>query len=960
MDKFTFQDWERFKERIKTKYPNSKEWGAVYLHFNQLAIEVPSGITFIKCTRHDLKCPYCEFKWNKWTNLKVHIEINHIEICYHKPIKPNLRKMFEEIDNNWRCRQSAFNVPDVSEVSQQNNDENFDEVRLMDIDIPYDSDQLYEPVENNYSGYNCQNEEFTEEIEVDNNAHLCDISDDEVENNAHLCDVSNERNDFFNSIKDEKLIQKFMRLDGLMHKNSNEQKNNVKRLLITLGTNIFDIQYHKKLNHNYYIEPHQVDVVSLDGKQIIGKYHCVSIYKLAHLQLSNHSIRKRLDEENEGIFHNPQHVEGKYSSIRDAEIFQRTRGKLKIELYLDECQVKKSNPRFGSKSSDSNMTFFYMTFTDLRYNNRCKMIDIIPFMMIDKTSIKTIKQHHGNLKIIFENLVEELIILATEGLNFHGKTYYSTLSAVLGDSKAIYEFAGFRESFKVNALWCRFCGLPGMCNCRNIKETYININKTQYCHFYNCDFNREPLKCDEHPSIQHTHNVARLLMSEDFNSLDEISQSSKDLGMYRSPALINDELRNLLQIDITNIFPPDAMHDVSERILSDVILLLLDGIYTKWKPEPTLQYQMHKTKIQHMIMIEILHKFQNFNYYEGNIKIGKEKHPIKNQNHFYIEANATQIMEVFLKLEIILFKMKMPVFNIHGAIKVKKFSLKNILKTISFNNSGNQCHVPIENGWELSLTDDDLQKMSKIAPDLVFKIVTLTNTPVRCLLHHIVHYSNLVRRFGPLYLYTNFRYERKHQEPKNVSRNKNNHINFGKSVFEEFALTRAKYLKSIDFKNMDYFQNQSSMVLKPFHEEIEKYVSSKLVPFSLNKNLLIKENSESDIWFRPERCVKRPSDGKIICVGSTFTLEKKPNKYELRAEIQKLKLNETNLCLEVDWLSKWADQLHHDFIYEHGWTDKELAEIIISNRIKTIKNIPPWILQKYMNTNIFLGWELLF
>lgn len=85
MDKFTFQDWERFKERIKTKYPNSKEWGAVYLHFNQLAIEVPSGITFIKCTRHDLKCPYCEFKWNKWTNLKVHIEINHIEICYHKP-----------------------------------------------------------------------------------------------------------------------------------------------------------------------------------------------------------------------------------------------------------------------------------------------------------------------------------------------------------------------------------------------------------------------------------------------------------------------------------------------------------------------------------------------------------------------------------------------------------------------------------------------------------------------------------------------------------------------------------------------------------------------------------------------------------------------------------------------------------------------------------------------------------
>ena len=56
--------------------------------------------------------------------------------------------MFEEIDNNWRCRQSAFNVPNVNKVSQQNSNENFDQIHVINNNVNFDEAQLMDMMYN--------------------------------------------------------------------------------------------------------------------------------------------------------------------------------------------------------------------------------------------------------------------------------------------------------------------------------------------------------------------------------------------------------------------------------------------------------------------------------------------------------------------------------------------------------------------------------------------------------------------------------------------------------------------------------------------------------------------------------------------------------------------------------------------------------------------------------------------
>lgn len=140
-----------------------------------------------------------------------------------------------------------------------------------------------------------------------------------------------------------------------------------------------------------------------------------------------------------------------------------------------------------------------------------------------------------------------------------------------------------------------------------------------------------------------------------------------------------------------------------------------------------------------------------------------------------------------------------------------------------------------------TITTQDLERLDNLAVSINKKYVELSQKRIFPKLHHLLHYSALIKRFGPPNLYTNFRYERVHQFGKRVGRSTKCFINPSISIHNKKQIRRAIYDTSSDFTNIDFWPKSPDSVLQilfslpPGESHMLKSTES---PFPTNQNIL--------------------------------------------------------------------------------------------------------------------------
>src|SRR5699024_4496548 len=142
-------------------------------------------------------------------------------------------------------------------------------------------------------------------------------------------------------------------------------------------------------------------------------------------------------------------------SMMDGTAFSdRVHGKLKIELYLDDCQLAPANFA-GSKQKH---LLVYITFADIPILHRTKMRDIETLIIVNRDKLKVLGDQA--LTKLFERLIKDLHELPEFNFELsNGQTskIEVAISSIIGDNLQVNEILGFKQSFNDNSFTCRYC-----------------------------------------------------------------------------------------------------------------------------------------------------------------------------------------------------------------------------------------------------------------------------------------------------------------------------------------------------------------------------------------------------------------------------------------------------------------------------------------------------------------------
>lgn len=180
---------------------------------------------------------------------------------------------------------------------------------------------------------------------------------------------------------------------------------------------------------------------------------------------------------------------------------------------------------------------------------------------------------------------------------------------------------------------------------------------------------------------------------------------------------------------------------------------------------------------------------------------------------------------------------------------------------------------------------------------------------VYCKLHTLIHYGQLVLRFGPLYQFGTFRYERKHQYGKSVARVIRCFINTSKTIHGNHQVLRALKLEESEYCNTNFWileKNSPQTTMTRLPGNSLGKLNSNDRPFSLGKNIIRKIRGCQD-WFLAHDFFQVENDG-IYAKGKVLSLE--PPSERNRLDLPKL--NEKNQLLYIS-----LTNLHHsnDFVF---------------------------------------------
>ena len=117
-------------------------------------------------------------------------------------------------------------------------------------------------------------------------------------------------------------------------------------------------------------------------------------------------------------------------------------------LYQDSFEI--CNP-LGSSKKKHKLLAVYAMIGNLPPQYRSSLDNIILVMLIKESHIKVFGQ-----KIVFQQLLNDLIKLETEGIELQGRRVKCQLFSVLGDNLGSHMIGGFSESFSCE-FFCRYC-----------------------------------------------------------------------------------------------------------------------------------------------------------------------------------------------------------------------------------------------------------------------------------------------------------------------------------------------------------------------------------------------------------------------------------------------------------------------------------------------------------------------
>ncbi len=294
---------------------------------------------------------------------------------------------------------------------------------------------------------------------------------------------------------------------------------------------------YKKHVFKSYVEP---EMCKIEESNTTVNYSYVPLRSLCLKYLSNGSVVKHLVNEQQSRLNSEPTV---YQSALDGEALSaRLKGKLKLELYLDDCNLA---PAGHHGSSRQEHLFVYATFSDLPYHFRTQMKDIELIMMVNRKELKRFGS--GGMLKLFERLKADLIELSTNGISIsignQQLTVHLELSSIIGDNLAINEVLGYKLCFNNNAYVCRYCSAGG-----NLKRIADTIHSSE--HIY--------------PLVK---NIPTNLNTEQL----------KDQFGIVNPFLL-EGVPGLMRL---NICPPDVVHDLAEGVIPKTLQLILRSLVKK-------------------------------------------------------------------------------------------------------------------------------------------------------------------------------------------------------------------------------------------------------------------------------------------------------------------------------------------------------------------------------------------
>jgi hypothetical protein len=353
--------------------------------------------------------------------------------------------------------------------------------------------------------------------------------------------------------------------------------------------------YHKILSSNYlqasyierscdyYVKPVIKKVTNEQGQSV--DVSVVSLTSLCRKYLTNISLCKRLIREKE-TSNRGQHQSLEYDSILSGSSSARLRGKLKLELFIDDTNLS-SSTYTGTRQKFLKV---YASFADLPIQNRAHSDDIEMVLLVNRSKLK---QRNISLDMILKDVRDELLMLSVDGIQVQveGKDvkFQVTLSAVCGDNLGINELLGFKCCFTNAAFVCRYCGALG-----------------------------RDRSGEDAPSIQNLGWQHDLITGLASNELAKY-------GIIR-PFIFD----GLPDIDRWSIAPPDNAHDLCEGVLPDITELILQSLVENNQEflaatgdSSGSKQELSQRQREVRARTFILEKFAAFkhNFYEGAIEI---------------------------------------------------------------------------------------------------------------------------------------------------------------------------------------------------------------------------------------------------------------------------------------------------------------------------------------------------
>ncbi len=584
-----------------------------------------------------------------------------------------------------------------------------------------------------------------------------------------------------------------------------------------------------------YIEPLSLDKIQdIDGQMYDFKYSMTPLKSIISRALQNQSLVDHLYKEQ----HQNSSSFLSTVSLPNPLITNRVKGKLKLEVYIDDTQYSPS-----CMNKTQKFTCVYVSLADIPFHLRTKRNSIDIYMLINKTKFDDLNLKDTNYAV-FHPMRSEI-----ENINRSGgfRVSYSTditfnievtLMSIVGDNLAIYPLLGFSGSFNPYSFTCRFCLARG-----RSREGSDSIQ--ELC-------------------------IQRPLNSDDNNLIN------------RSFFVFD----GFCEIDRWNIAPPDIMHDLSEGVVPAIFELIVTSISTKYQLDPSLN--RIRLSINRNIIID---SFESFSYFEGQPTLKWVSLPGK--NGFKLSGSALQKTEAFLKMEAIfidILNYQWPEYRLYKALR--EFVLL---------------------AFAQNPTSPDIRKFVTLAHEIMALCRTIQpEISIYCKLHHLCHYGDLTNLFGPLYLYSTFRYERIHQFGKRVMRSSKNFINLAVTINKKHQKERAEYLDRSHFKNTNLFEVPENNPNPVFTNEPQNCVKlpSSNHPYSTKKNILRKIDSRRYLYFLTTEFLEEEENKSIYCHGSV--LRKK----------QGAMLNDNLFELEELYTNKYIKftDLHYsnDFIFHHN------------------------------------------